>query len=416
MQSIDLFSADFVANISNDIMMEIAKSGRVLFFNTKASCIFAGIGKHKFIKDILSEDKYEVLKQNIEMAFYQQYPHHFYWGYQGRFYLIYIYPQNFSVWLCMNDITEKRQQAHLLHSCGARNDFIEKLLVMGYWELDVDKKRFYWSEGVYDIFEISNEEKNSNINFIKKHVYCDDLPIYKNELKKLLKNKEKISGKIRIVTKSENIKVCKFVADFMFENGKTKIAGIFQDVGENSVESEDLFFYEKKLHDLKHYFQLINLQLSDLLCDETYIGLCDTLKTIAMLLNLNDCDLFGACSFDIEEFVKKIAKKYEILAENSKLKFDVKTNKAIVRQNEFLLERIIFNLLINAFKFAKSKVVLRNGKNYVWIGDDGHGIGTKNCKNDGKGLKIVEECAAKANIKVKIRSCENKYTIFKLAW
>ena len=81
-----------------------------------------------------------------------------------------------------------------------------------------------------------------------------------------------------------------------------------------------------------------------------------------------------------------------------------------------MLDRIILNLLINAVKFAENKVVLRSGKNYVWIGDDGCGIKLKNNEGKGLGLKIVEEAAKKAKIKVRLRSRENKYTIFKLTW
>ncbi len=432
MQTTNLFSTDFVANISDNIMIEIAKSGEVLFFNDKAACVFAGIKKFEPINNVLSENKYDVLKQNIDMSFYQQYPHHFYWIYQGRFYLIYVYPQDSSVWLSLSDITEKRQQAHLLHKCNLRNKFIESLTETGFWELDVDKRRFYWSDGVYKIFEIDEDNKKTNTNFIKKHIYYKDLFIYKNELAKLLKNKKKIQGQIRIITQNNNIKICKFFADYMFENGETKIVGIFQDITSDiSVWS---FHNEKILHDLKHYLQLLKLQAEKVKKKNETDGeiMENILQNISVLLEINSLDADGEKEFDLGKFIVEIAKNYAILAENSNLKFEVKSQYAIVKMNRWMLERLIFNLLQNSFKFAKTKVCVKNTGKSIWIADDGCGLSVKSyddifessgdlCKElrgerCGKGLRIVREMGLGLGIKIKLRSVKGKYCAFGLYW
>ena len=56
-----------------------------------------------------------------------------------------MYPKDASLWISMSDITEKRQQAHLLHVNAQRIEFSESNLKFGYWELDAELKRFYWS-------------------------------------------------------------------------------------------------------------------------------------------------------------------------------------------------------------------------------------------------------------------------------
>ena len=102
----------------------------------------------------MSEDDFAILMQNINTAFYQQYPHHFYWTLQDRFYLTYIYPKDSNVWISLEDITEKRRQAHLLYLSGQRMMFAERIAKLGYWELDLALKRFYWSDEMYKISDL----------------------------------------------------------------------------------------------------------------------------------------------------------------------------------------------------------------------------------------------------------------------
>ena len=68
---------EFVANITDNIIIEVAKSGNILFFNDKAACIFVGISKHANLLKILRDEDSLALKHNFDTAFYHQYPHHF---------------------------------------------------------------------------------------------------------------------------------------------------------------------------------------------------------------------------------------------------------------------------------------------------------------------------------------------------
>jgi hypothetical protein len=89
MNHINAVTPEFIADISNNIIIEVAKSGRITYSNTKASCVFSAIKADCGIKDIVPYKSLVVLQHNLESALYQQYPHHFYWEVQNRFYLVY---------------------------------------------------------------------------------------------------------------------------------------------------------------------------------------------------------------------------------------------------------------------------------------------------------------------------------------
>ena len=106
---------EFVLNISNFVLLEINKFGEVLYANDKAKCIFNKIDINKNLKVCIGEKNWFVFDKNIETVLYNQYQHHFYWDYKNRFYIVYVYPDNASVWIGFEDITEKRQLSHLLY-------------------------------------------------------------------------------------------------------------------------------------------------------------------------------------------------------------------------------------------------------------------------------------------------------------
>ena len=87
MNDIKTVAPEFVADIATNGLLETNKAGKILFFNAKAACVFANIrNKNASLRNLMSEDDFAILMQNINTAFYQQYPHHFYWTLTDRFY------------------------------------------------------------------------------------------------------------------------------------------------------------------------------------------------------------------------------------------------------------------------------------------------------------------------------------------
>ena len=442
---------EFVLNISNIVLMEINKFGTVLFANNKAKCIFYNIEINKNLKSFLGSKDWFIFEKNITTALYNQYPHNFYWEYKNRFYTVNIYPYNASMWIGFDDITEKRQLSHLLNSCSQKNTFIENFSQCGYWELDLSKKRFYWSSGMYKIFEIDDNNLNCQRNLIRELILPQDMHLYKKELKHLLKFKNDIRGYIRIITKNNKIKKCRFGAGVFYENGEEKIGGVFVDMNDCFTDSCKKCVYmaedvsctlAKIVHDLRQPLTNMKLLIENI---GEYVSekgkkplkklnnVCNNLNClIAETLNFAKNNDIEGKNFDIKEVIEKICDEYIELLEKKDIKLILNLRNYELCQNVFLTEKIIRNLLDNAIKFTNTKILIKNVNNCFWIIDNGCGMDKNKQKHTvselhkcntltdksngimGFGLDIVNYCALLSGAEVKVKSRKGCYTMFKV--
>ena len=448
-----------VADISTNILLEVAKSGKVLFANGKAGCVFQSCGRScRHLDDLVPSAEAAVLRQNVENALYQQYPHHFYWPFQNRYYLVYVYPTVASAWLCLDDITEKRQLAHLLHINNQRVLFAERIARLGYWELDIGRKRFYWSEEMYKIFGVTDGGKTFHKNLIREQIYPADLVVYKQKLKEIFREKKDVEGTVRIVTPAGRLKYCRFMAGVIYENGEPKIAGAFQDisdlaeirsglckrgrVGDKNGLSE-VCLPAHICHDLRQPLQSMRLLIERLKTapEKEYpkivADLEDSGKNLDMMFGrFADAARFGSESamqdnalFNLRELLQRICREYRELAAVRNLRLRCRLNDALVRQDAFGVERIARNLVENALKYARKQIVIGNSADSFWVIDDGVGIDKSAKKhifkefyqcdtsNDGSGLGlyIVKKIAAAGGMKIRLRSKCGRYAAFKIS-
>ena len=447
---------EFVANITDNIIIEVTKSGNVLFFNDKAACIFIGISKCNSLLKILNKEDALILKRNFDTAFYHQYPHHFYHKIKGRFYLIYMYPFDASIWISMFDITEKRQQAHLLYVNTQRIKFSESNIKFGYWELDTVLKRFYWSEGMYNIFGLPNVDQIYKKNLIKKLIHPEDIDIYKQKLRELIEKGHNVEGKIRIITLNNDLKYCHFVAGILYESGDTKIVGVFKDITEETQnalklikEKDDVdltrsYFLAQVSHDIRQPLQMIEM-LSSSFENASIVEHSEIINNISKLtkralemldnmMKISQIDLgrivFHPQKIDLKDLLKAICDDYKMIANRNKINLRCRLINADIYQDNILLVRVIINLLSNAFKYAKSKIVVGNSSNSFWVIDDGCGIANdkldrifeefyQGIKTDnifsngvGLGLNIISKIIDVIGAKIKVRSVYGKYSAF----
>ena len=443
---------EFVANISSNLLLKINKFGSVLFINDKAKCVFNKINICKSLKECLQAEDWIILSKNVDIALYNQFPHNFYWEHNERFYIVYVYPENVFSWLCFEDITEKRHLSHLLYINSLRNSFAEKLSKSGYWELDLVSRQFYWSDGVYKLFDIDKLNINScRKNLIRELILPQDMSLYKTQLKNLLKNKKDISGFIRIFTSKKQIKKCRFDAGIFYENGEEKIAGVFVDVSDcagfncercNFLSKNFNCMLAKVVHDLRQPISAMelliknigeNIPTDDNMSVQRLENICSNLNSmINGILNFAKNGALKYEKFNLKDVIEKICDEYRDKFEEKGIKQILKLTNFEVCQNLFLVEKIIRNLIDNALKFAKTKILIKNIANCFWIVDDGVGINKNEqkqifddfyqscgliCENNngvGLGLGIVNYSALLIGANINLRSLKNHYTVFKV--
>lgn len=435
----DGLTLDFIAGISEHAIVAVNKSEQILFYNHQASCVFPQITQRKALSEILPQKNFIPLSYNISIAFYHTKPLSFYWRHNGRFYHITTHINKDMLFLCLRDITEIRNQANSLQNTQYRFDLLEKFLEAGYWELDINNKRFYWSKGMYQLFDLSADKKYCFQNLIRHFIHPDDIVIYKEKLRELFRCSNIVFGQIRIISSTKQIKLCNFKATTNFINGEKIFCGIFQEISSKPVQYDN-FALTKIVHDIKQQVQTIKLFTSkiqenaDSLINKYSANIIQQCNNITE--NINNVAYFSKFNyikkqtFDLGGFLQSVCQEYQDIAHINKIKILCRLSSVMINSDKFLFSQIIRNLLNNALHHTKNKIIIGNDNNSVWIADNGKGI---NNQENGKifdlfkhgdtntyfqgwgiGLYIAKQNAEHLGYHLSFKTKEDHYTIFRL--
>lgn len=443
MQNTSLISADFIADISEHVIIAVDYDGKILYFNRKAACIFTDIAEGGLLSSYLSDEDKIIIKYHIDIAFYQQRNLDFYWSYKKRFYLVGAHIFQQVLWLVFKDISELRQLTHRLSFITYQNTQVETLNNMGYWQLNIKQKQFYWSDGMYRLLGIKKTAVPYYGSILRQCMVADDFNFYKQKLKSILLNQNKeFSGHLRIMMPDKQIKHCYITAHRDYFNGMDVITGVLQANNEvfccNGGVSTG---YAQIAHDIKHHLQALSIfRVSDGHQEKSQTVIKYHIDKVTSLLD--DMILLSQaqnCPSKIEfkqinlaSLLSELCAEYQQAEYNYQIQIICRLNDVYIKTNAHILSRIVGNLLANALKFAKSKIILGNDKHHIWVADDGVGIPIekqkeifesfaqtdnqilRGSKGAGLGLHIVKELGQTLNIKLNLKSKPRCYSIFKL--
>ncbi len=455
----------FMLDISTNAILEVDYQGNITFFNKKAAYIFHDEQTPlSNISEIFDFQTLSVIKEHIYNTFHQNYAHNFNIEIHNRFYNLFIHPYQGNVVLCLEDISERKHLSHHLHELRQRLEFAERTAKIGYWELDLDSKQFFWSSEMYKIFGITSQEIHQKKNLIREQILSEDLPMYKSKLDRLIKNGTPVEGMLRIRRKNGYIAYCLFKAGRISDEKKQRIAGTFQDISslieiQNSLEEAKQqaeasnkaksYFLAQASHDLRHPMQALQMFI-ELLKEEnntpsqkniidkiedSAIGLKSLLDNLLDISRLDSNSMIVETSiFDASKLICRLCQEYKAIAETKGIKVRCNLHRSVVETDSMLLERLLRNLLSNALKYSKDKILIscypQKEITIINIIDNGVGINkeesklifdefyqSKSIKDNrnfgaGLGLSIVKKITKLIGAEVKIRSVEKKYTAF----
>ena len=310
--------------------------------------------------------------------------------------------------LSLTDITRQHHTDIKLQQAIRRLNFAEKATQLGYWELDIATRQLFWSEEMYKIFGEEGKIHSPMRNLIKERMVQEDISIYKSKLKELLKTEKTVEGTLRLHGKKNKIIYCSFKAGIIYENHKKIIAGTFQDISQYiniqqelqaaKKKAEELsdaksYFLAQASHDLRQPMQALKLFISGLkeenlnLMQKTLVKKIEdsALNLNTLLENLLDISKIEAGGvkyqpqiFDIGTIISNLAQEYQELAKKQNIRFRYIPLRKKIYSDPILLERLLRNLLNNAFKYTKNKVLFGaklSGKSItIKIIDNGCGI------------------------------------------
>ncbi len=345
-----------------------------------------------------------------------------------------------------------------------RLDFIEQTNHLGYWELDISRKCVYWSPEMYNIFGLSPQTCVKR-NFIREQLCLEDLPLYKRKLQELLQTQSPVECILRIRRSDGKLIYGQFRAAVWYDDKYGHISGTLQDVSslvavqkelaQAKAETERLsrersYFFAQASHDVRQPLQALKIFVS-LLADEKLPsaqkqllekinGAADSLGVwMDNLLEYSKLQSGGIkpkfSDFNISELLEKLGAEYNVIAGTKNISFKYRGSGCICRSDNVLLERIIRNLLNNAFKYTDNKVLMtwycRNRTVKIKIMNNGEGINSQDLPHvfnafyqgrlhrrygSGLGLSIVKDLAELLNIKISVKSRPNRWTSFELVF
>ena len=454
---------DFLLNISTNALLATDITGRIIYMNRAAGYFLASEALGSNLA-VWSENCASQILAKITNAVRLQQPQSLQLSLRGRCCNLYFYGHQPNCFICIEDITERKQLAASLDKTAQRLEFAERTAHIGYWELDFEHKKIYWSGEMFRIFGASASETSPKKNLIREQMLKEDLPVYKEKLRELIRNGKQVEGQIRIRKRTGGLRYCFFKAGIIDDDGHRKIAGTFQDLtpliktqtalekakelAENMNRDKSLFLAQAS-HDLRQPMQALGMFISALaeekltdyqkmLLDKIEAS-ADNLKSL--LDNLLDLSKLEAntgigdfSEFNIALLLKKIAGEYQEICRQKKISFRFFSHNAVVFSDQLILERLIRNLLSNAVKYTKSKIILgcKWHKNYlrVMIIDDGAGIhpdeqeqifdefyqsrhiANNRSRGSGLGLAIVRKSAEILGIHVKLKSTPEQGSCF----
>lgn len=337
---------------------------------------------------------------------------------------------------------------------GARVAFVERLAGIGYWELDVQHRKIYCSDEIYHILGADLAIRDSLS--LRDIMPSSDYDVFFKALRKLYHYKKKINLEIRLIGADKNLINCQLRADFFYIREFAVIAGTIQDLSDLietkkqliaarneawQLNKEKSYFLAQASHDLRQPLHALSMYL-DLFCTNNLttsqrnlwkkINL--TAESLKSLLN-NVLDLsrldYGSTSvkrakFNIGMLLSDLGREFSSFAECKKISFEYSVCNCKINSDAFLVERILRNLLSNAFKFATAKVAINCRETahdiQISIEDDGQGISLEDQKHifeeffrgqnsydqmadgAGLGLAIVKKISTLLHAEIKVRS------------
>ncbi len=458
--------ASFLLNVSTNIFMELSSHGQILYASDNADDVFAVDNRMgAYLPQLLPAETRGLVISALQEVVRRRRPESLHLEYQNRQYNLFFYPFADRIAACFEDISERRRLAHLLSRARQRLDFAERTAHLGYWELDLQTRRFYWSAEMYRIFGQTAERVSRRRNLIRDGVLPQDLPIYKQQLKKLLGSGQPVEGRVRLRRPPNRIVHCLFRAGFLNLENRRLIAGTFQDISAQIKQQETLEkarrkaeaadqaksqFLAQASHDLRQPAQALQLFVDALADEKLTAGQRHLVSSITEavnglknllnnLLDISKLDSGGFCpqpqEFDLREIFCGLCREYVCYPQ---IKFICRTQSINLCADKIWLERLLRNLLGNALKYTKDKILLscsrRGNRVYIRVADNGIGIKpdelklifeefyqsanieNNRCSGAGLGLSIVSRIVHLLDGRIRVRSQFGRYSVFEVSF
>ena len=120
---------------------------------------------------------------------------------------------------------------------------------IGVWMYDVSSNEVYWSEKVFEIFEINKKGFNPDFETYINLVHQDDRALFKSNLSKVMDDDGELEFKIqhRILIDNNSKKWVECTGKKVLEAGKTRLIGTIRDISELKETKNKADLYQEEI-------------------------------------------------------------------------------------------------------------------------------------------------------------------------
>ncbi|MBI4632745.1 MAG: PAS domain S-box protein [Deltaproteobacteria bacterium] len=153
------------------------------------------------------------------------------------------------------DITERKKAEEEIKQSEEKLKEAQRIARMGNWELDLTKNILFWSDGIYELFEIDPREFGASYDAFLNTIHPDDREEVGRAYAESLKNRTPYEISHRLLMKDGRIKWvnegCR--TEYDIQGNPLKSFGIVQDITERKQTEETLKETSEYLNNLIEY-------------------------------------------------------------------------------------------------------------------------------------------------------------------
>ncbi|WP_297335011.1 PAS domain-containing protein [Algoriphagus sp.] len=230
-----------IFSTSKDLLVELDWEGKIL--NISNSCTkIIGYDREKLVGTLMKDlvfpadlaktlETSKKAKEGVEIGeFENRYVHkngrlvHLNWS-------ITVDQENQLLFLVARDITEKIQEEDQTQEILDRLHRAQSIGNIGYWELDLASLEIFWSDEIYNIWEVSTDIQ-PNLDLFEQTIHPEDKEEYLNHQGEAIAGKVILDKSHRIILKNQKVKHVHERGELYQDpvTGKKKLRGTVQDI------------------------------------------------------------------------------------------------------------------------------------------------------------------------------------------
>lgn len=135
------------------------------------------------------------------------------------------------------DVTQNRKYQKEITEYNKKLNTAQKIANMGYWEFDLKKNQLFWSDQVYNIWDVNKENFEVNFDNFINTIHVDDLSTFNHHYNKTFTNLEPVDFEHRITLPNGTIKWVHEIGNIIYDSKKKpiRLEGTVQDITEQKL-------------------------------------------------------------------------------------------------------------------------------------------------------------------------------------